>query len=319
MMSTEITIYQAPDRMTLDQAITAWLDEKHNRSESHKTEHAYHNTLHAFRDALQSAGLDLDSDPALIAPLAQGWAGHSARAGHIVTPSTYNQRLAIVSSFYEYAIRNDVLHYNPMERVKRRVVRSKNAARPIAGTRVKSGLSQIDRSTPEGLRDFALLSVALSTGRRVSEIAGLRYKHLRRDGNTCIVEFERCKGNKHFTNHLEAKTTQALYSYLETVYPGQLLALPGESPLWVSFSPRNRGAAISTRTLASICETYLGTSKFHATRHTWAVTMNKKGARLTDISKGLGHSNVKITSDYLDELTGYENVYASQLEEEFGI
>jgi integrase/recombinase XerD len=318
-MTRNLTIYQAPEKLTLDQAITAWLDEKHHRSESHKTQHAYRTTLQGFRDALQSAGLDLASEPALIAPLAQGWAGHSAREGHTVTPSTFNQRLAIVSSFYEYAIRNDVLHYNPMERVKRRVVRSKNAARPIAGTRVKSGLQQIDRSTPEGLRDFALLSVALATGRRVSEIAGLRYKHLRRDGNTCIVEFERCKGNKHFTNRLEAKTTQALYAYLETVYPGQLLALPGESPLWVSFSPRNRGAAISTRTLASICETYLGTSKFHATRHTWAVTMNKKGAKLTDISKGLGHSNVKITSDYLDELTGYENAYATQLEDEFGI
>jgi len=215
---------------------------------------------------LAGAGLDLDSEPATLAPLAQGWAGYSAREGQAVTPSTFNQRLAIVSSFYEYAIRNDVLPYNPMERVKRRVVRSKNAARPIAGTRVKSGLAGIDRSTPEGLRDYALLSVALATGRRVSEIAGLRYKHLRHDGNTCIIEFERCKGNKHFTNRLEAKTTEALYAYLETVYPGQLLTLTGDAPIWVSFSPRNRGEAISTRTLANICEMYLGTSKFHATR-----------------------------------------------------
>ncbi len=142
---------------------------------------------------------------------------------------------------------------------------------------------------------------------------------MRRDGNTCIVEFERCKGNKHFTNRLEAKTTTALYAYLETVYPGQLLTLSGDSPIWVSFSPRNRDEVISTCTLATICETYLGTSKFHATRHTWAVTMNKKGAKLTDISKELGHSNIKITSDYPDELTGYENAYASKLEEEVGI
>ncbi len=318
-MTHDLTVYQTPTTLSIDQAIIAWLNEKHGRSESHKTKHAYETTLHSFREALQSAGLDLSSEPSLIAPLAQGWAGHSAREGQAVTPSTYNQRLAIVSSFYEYAIRNDVLNYNPIERVKRRVVRSKNAARPITGSRVKSGLQQIDRSTPEGLRDYALLSVALATGRRVSEIAGLRYKHLRRDGNTCIVEFERCKGNKHFMNRLEANTTQALYTYLEAVYPGQLLALPGESPLWVSFSPRNKGEAISTRTLANICKTYLGTSKFHATRHTWAVTMNKKGAKLTDISRGLGHSNVKITSDYLDELTGYENAYAGQLEEEFGI
>jgi site-specific recombinase XerD len=190
MTNQDVTIYQAPECMTLEQAIAAWLDEKHGRSESAKTRHAYDVTLQLFQATLQGVGLDLDSDPALVAPIAQGWAGQSVRPGHVVTPSTYNQRLAIVSSFYEYAIRNDVLHYNPMERVKRRVVRSKNAARPIAGNRVKFGLQQIDRSTPEGLRDYALLSVALATGRRVSEIAGLRYKHLRRDGNTCIVEFD---------------------------------------------------------------------------------------------------------------------------------
>ncbi len=318
-MTHDLTVYQGTPTFSIDQAVTAWLDEKHGRSESTKTRQAYETTLQSFRAMLQGAGLDMDSEPALVALLAQGWAGLSRREGQTITPSTFNQRLAIVSSFYEYAIRNDVLPYNPMERVKRRVVRSKNAAHPIAGTRVKSGLQGIDRSTPEGLRDYALLSVALATGRRVSEIAGLRYKHLRRDGNTCIVEFERCKGNKHFTNRLEAKTTRALYEYLEIVYPGQLLTLSGDAPVWVSFSPRNKGQTIGTRTLANICEDKLGTSKFHATRHTWAVTMNKKGAKLTDISKGLGHSNVKITSDYLDELTGYENAYATQLEEEFGI
>jgi hypothetical protein len=59
-MSTEITMYQGPPTLSIEQAIMVWLDEKHHRSESHKTQHAYRNTLHAFRDALQSAGLDLD-------------------------------------------------------------------------------------------------------------------------------------------------------------------------------------------------------------------------------------------------------------------
>ena len=81
------------------------------------------------------------------------------------------------------------------------------------------GLAKIDRSTPEGLRDYALLSIVLATGRSASEIAGLRYKHLHRDGNTCVVDFDNCKGKKSFTNRLEAKTTTALYTYLESIYP----------------------------------------------------------------------------------------------------
>ncbi len=316
-MNTSIITYQPPQRMTLDQAILAWLDEK--RADSIRTADAYEETLNDFRGTLRSAGLDLDSEPALIAPLAQGWARSSRRPGIVVTATTFNQRRAIVSSFYKYAIAYEVLLYNPMERVKRQKVGKKDAARPLPSSIIKAGLAKIDRSTPEGLRDYALLSMFVNTGRRVSEIAGLRYKHLRWDGNTCIVDFDRCKGKKAFTNRLEAKTTKALRAYLECVYPDQLPTLSGDAPVWVSFSDRNRGQAIGTRTLSNLCERYLGTSKTHAPRHTLAVTMHKKGAKITDIKNALGHSNVAITSDYLEELLNYENPLAAELEEEWGI
>jgi len=313
----DITIYQVPARMTIDQAILAWLDEK--RADSLRTATAYEETLNDFRDTLRSAGLDLDSEPAMIAPLAQGWCRSSKRDGAQVTATTFNQRRSIISSYYKYAITYEVLPYNPMERVKRQKLGKKDAARPLASSTIKGGLAKIDRSTPEGMRDYALLSVALATGRRVSEIAGLRYKHLHRDGNTCVVDFDHLKGKKTATNRLAPRTTSALYAYLECIYPGQLLTLPGDAPIWVSFSDRNKGQAIGTRTLANICEAYLGTSKTHAPRHTLAVTMHNKHAKITDISRALGHSNVAITSDYLEEHLSYENPLAAELEDEFGI
>jgi site-specific recombinase XerD len=244
--------------------------------------------LNDFRDTLQAVGLDLDSEPALIAPLAQGWARSSKREGVTVTPTTFNQRRSIISSFYKYALIYEVLQYNPMERVKRQKPGKKDAAHHLASSTVAAGLAKIDRSTPEGLRDYALLSLALTTGRRASEIAGLRYKHLHRDGNTCVVDFDQCKGKKSFTNRLEAKTTNALYTYLESIYPGQLPTLSGDAPIWVSFSDRNKGQALGTRTLSNICEAYLGTSKFHAPRYTVAVTMHNKGAKITTNIKSEG-------------------------------
>jgi site-specific recombinase XerD len=316
-MSTEIKIYQPPQHMTLDQSIRAWLDEK--RADSVRTANAYEDTLNDFRDTIQAVGLDLDSEPALVAPLAQGWARSSKRDGVMVTATTFNQRRSIASSFYKYAITYEVLQYNPMERVKRQKLGKKDAAHHLASSTIKSGLAKIDRSMPEGKRDYALLSIALATGRRASEIAGLRYKHLHRDGNTCVVDFDNCKGKKSFTNRLAPKTTSALYAYLESVYPGQLLALSGHAPVWVSFSDRNKGQAIGTRTLSNICERYLGTSKTHAPRHTLAVTMHNKHAKITDISKALGHSDIKITSDYLEEHLSYENPLSTELEEEWGI
>src|SRR5882762_403463 len=93
-----LTRYIAPERMMLDQAILAWLDEK--RADSERTADAYEKTLNDFRDTLQSAGLDLDSEPALVALIAQGWARHSRRPGAQVTATTFNQRRSIISSFY---------------------------------------------------------------------------------------------------------------------------------------------------------------------------------------------------------------------------
>jgi integrase/recombinase XerD len=254
-----------------------------------------------------------------VAPLAQGWARSSKREGVTVTATTFNQRRSIVSSWYKYAITYEVLEYNPIERVKRQKVGKKDAAHPLSSETVKAGLQKIDRSDPSGLRDYALLSVAFATGRRVSELAGLRYRHLHKDGNTCRVDFDNCKGKKSFTNRLAPKTTKALYIYLETIYPGQLLTLPSDAPIWISFSDRNKGQALGTRTISTICETYLGTSKTHTPRHTLAVSMHHMGAKLTDIQKTLGHSNPAITGEYLEELLSYENPLASQLEEEWGI
>src|SRR2546423_6884403 len=99
----DLTIYQVPARMTLDQAILAWLDEK--RADSLRTAEAYEETLQDFRDMLRGADQDLDSEPAMVAPLAQGWARQRVekpkRPGPIrtgpVTPTTFNQRRSIIS------------------------------------------------------------------------------------------------------------------------------------------------------------------------------------------------------------------------------
>jgi hypothetical protein len=102
----------------------------------------------------------------------------------------------------------------------------------------------------------------------------------------------------------------------DSVYPGsgRVFALSDEAPIWLSFSDRNKGQAIGVRTLANICEPYLGTSKTQAPRYTLAVEMHKKGAKLTAIQKAQGHSNPAITGEYLEEHLSYENPLTAKLE-----
>jgi|SRR5579884_303491 len=305
-------------KMTLDQCITAWLDEKAGLSDSIKTKYAYQDILTDFRAYLRSANHDLDSPASIVAPLAQGWAGFPRR-GDRVSPATFNQRRSILSSFYEYAIANEVLTVNPIRRFKPRKLSHPHKAHSLTPASIKRGLSLIDRSTLSGKRDYALLSLALSTGRRVSELAGLRYGHIQRQGNRSVIQWVRCKGNKQMIDVIEEKTTKALYDYLYAAYGAQLGTLANDAPIWLSESNHNAGEPISARTLQRICEQYLGTSKFHTTRHTFAVALNHKHATLTQIGKLLGHSNLKTTSEYMEELLGNENPYAHDLEDEFGI
>src|SRR6059058_1266662 len=99
----------------LDLALIAWLDAKSNRSQSHKTETAYTTTMSAFRAMLHRATTDLDGDVAAISLLAQAWAGQGRPS-----PATFNQRLAIISSFYSFAMKRGLLDGNPIARVERR-------------------------------------------------------------------------------------------------------------------------------------------------------------------------------------------------------
>src|SRR5439155_5213377 len=92
----------------VDLAIVGWLDAKFHRSKSERTRHAYEDTLRTFRSGLQQKDLDLDGDRAPVALVAQAFASFSVQ-GREVKPATYNQRLAILSSFYVYARKHQLL------------------------------------------------------------------------------------------------------------------------------------------------------------------------------------------------------------------
>lgn len=310
--------------LTIDQALVSWLAKNFRKSQSHKTRQAYEQTITDFRSYLQERGHDLDSDRKVVADLCEQWANESKRPGKEISAATYRQRLSIISSFYEFSIKrevltaqNEVMTYNPIQRLDRERRGSKHAARPMEPSRIKAGLARIDRTTPQGMRDYALLTIALSTGHRASELTGLRLKHLHFGSDGCLVEWERCKGNKQMTSELKGKTTSALLDYLHEIYGPDLQKPNGDAPVWVSFSRRNAGAPIGYQTVRIICEAYLGVSKVHTTRHSAAVRMMKTGATLEEIRHFTGHANIKELATYLEDLTGYTNPYAEAMEEAF--
>jgi site-specific recombinase XerD len=324
---TAITIYQgdiapytppAQYVLSLDGCIAAWLKNKSERTGSAKTKRAYSDTINGFRAMLLAARptpLDLDSTDARAIRLA----AEVFASGNGVSPATFNQRLAILSSFYTYAIKQEVLDKNPIKLIDRRPVQEKDAALPMSDTEVMQAFSKIDRSTLDGLRDYALLSLAVTTGRRSRELASLVWSDIRLTAKKMLITWRRTKGNKQMRDEIEPRTRAALLVYLNALYGADLGQLPKNAPVFVSLSKNNHKGSLSIQAVSDICKKHLGTSKVHTTRHTFAVNLEKAGASLSEIGARLGHASLKTTSDYMKRLHSAENPHAACLGEMFGI
>ncbi len=331
MHETSLTL----PRFTIDASIPEWLAQKRTtRSGSDKTTTAYRETIASFRQFLaEPFHLDLLDNPIDIARLAPLWASTrlpvrltkegtpNKRHTGQVSNSTYNQRLAILSSWYSFVQR--VYHLdipNPIKDVSRRNVQAYAEVLPIGAEVIETGLSAINRDHLQGLRDYAILAVALYTGRRAHELVGLSgndVQILDKGKDASILLRFHCKGGKIEYNLLDSETSGVLLEYLQGQHPQGLE--PG-TPVWVSYSKQNKGQRISVQTLSMVCRQSFGTSKNHRLRHTFADELKNLGAPITDIAAALGHTDIKITQRYmkqLDRLAG--NPLGDKLVKRFGI
>lgn len=314
--------HQPTFRLTIDQMIKAWLHAKFGYSESKRTEILYSRCITAFREVLQSSGYDLDSDPSLIATIAQGWAAQTlpgVRGNRTVGPATFNSRICMLSSFYIYAIKHGWMKANPMQMLEKRKVDARDYARPMQKEDIDHKLAQIDRSTLIGKRDYALLSLALTTGRRRAELLALRWGDIRIDNRgEAIVIWRRCKGGKVMEDQLQPGTLTAILDSMHALYGPNLSRLAPDTPIWVSHANGHKRQPLTTG-IGQIWLRRLGTTKVHSSRHTFAIAMEEAGAKLSDIGARLGHSNLATTSIYMQRLHKAENPYGSKLEAAFGI
>ncbi len=312
----------------LQMLIVEWLHEKYRQTQSTKTRDTYATLLAQYRSALQRQGLDLDRVDCLpqLVTTARGFSTFSAR-GKEVAIATSNLRLAVLSSFYEFAQRNDLLEINPIDKIKRGKTQRYQGAHALQPEIVQARLRSIDTETLDGKRDRALLLVYLQTCRRLSEVASLLWRnvqielqesHQGQSQEVVTLTFERCKGGKSMIDRLPAGVSQILLTWLRSYYTEALPPTPN-APLWVALAAggrngKNRGNQLGNQAIADICQKYLGTSKVHTTRHTGTLVRLKAGATVQDIKKQLGHDSLATTDYYIEVLLHEPDAYADQVE-----
>jgi integrase len=275
MAGAETAIVVSPGERPVDLLIALWLDEKFNRSRSERTRRAYGDTIAAFRSYVRSAGHDvLDTDllkpppeeaglgsqedllrMAGMAGLVQEFVDSPKRDGTPVALSTRNQWLAILSSFYAFAEKRGKLVgvSNPIKQVERSKVQSYARATPLKAEAVQEVLAGIDRRQPMGLRDYALLAIGFSTGRRLAELAALRWGDVLEEQNGSVkvtLTFPHTKGGKVMRDTLPHAVGQVLLEYKQARITDQVMLRP-EDPVWVSYSSNRTSTARALHPTAS--------------------------------------------------------------------
>jgi len=320
---------------SIEAVIGGWIAAKFEKSRSARTQEIYYDTICAFRLLLQEHGRDLlyppDAMPqffrAEISDAAQIYAGSRApgsRHKGDIAPATVAQRLAILSSFYAYCLQKEHLHHtigNPIDRAERPHVEAYAQALPLEAPEVRRRLGAIDPGTHAGLRDLALLSVLLSTGRRVSEVAGLRRSSIELTDNKLIrLSFKRTKGGGMRRDTLSAEVSIIFAKWLAALYGPRFLQVAPHMPVWIDVRHESRAdEPLGYQGIRGVVQAYLGVSKVHATRHTAAVLMELAGAKLTEIQRMLGHKNAATTGIYLEQLNQDKNLYADKMAELLGL
>jgi site-specific recombinase XerD len=236
----------------------------------------------------------------LDAPLIAAFLDHLERdRGN--SPRTRNARLAAIHSLFRFAALRHPEHAALISRVL--AVPTKRFDHAIVfyltPEAVDALLAAPDRSRWIGRRDYALLSVAIQTGVRVSELTSLRCQHVNLSTGAHVQITG--KGRKQRATPLTKQTVAVLREWLRE-RSGQT-----EDPLF----PTSRGRALSRDAVALLVAKHAEAASHrcpalhsktvspHTLRHTAAMNLLHAGVDSTVIALWLGHESLETTQIYL--------------------
>lgn len=149
-----------------------------------------------------------------------------------------------------------------------------------------------------GLRDRAIILTLTLSGRRRSEVMGLRVGDLSAEGSTVFYVY-RGKGGKQGRRELPRPAFDAITTWLASNGEDPATMSPEES-LW----PGPGGSGITSGTFYTNLRRYLRAAGLplagvHIFRHSAAKLRRDAGESVEDVSRFLDHSSPAITSVYL--------------------
>lgn len=180
----------------------------------------------------------------------------------------------------------------------------------LTSRQVKAILSDIDRSTPQGLRDYAIIALMTTGGLRTVEVIRADVGDLRALGDNTVLYIQG-KGRDEKTEYikLSAPVEAAIREYLKI--RGDVEAA---APLFASMSNNSKGGRMTTRSISRIAKDSMIEAGYnserltaHSLRHT-AVTLSLLAGRsLEEVQQFARHANITTTQIYNHALDRAKN------------
>lgn len=219
--------------------------------------------------------------------------------------------LSGIKSFYEYLLLEKRIAVDPTSLLSSpKLTRKLPEVLHLAD--IDSMINQIDHSTPEGVRNRAIIEVLYSCGLRVSELCGLKISNLHFHEEYVMVIG---KGNKARLVPIGMSAMKYTQIYLKEIRGAIDIKDGFEDHVFLN----RRGASLSrvmvfyvVRDLAAKAG-ITKTISPHTLRHSFATHLVEGGADLRAVQEMLGHESITTTEIY----THLDRAYLQQTLKEF--
>ena len=228
-------------------------------------------------------------------------------SGH--KPTTIQNYITAARLFFQWT-EAEGIYPNVASHVKGAKLDREHKKDYLTSKQVKAVLADVDRSTPQGLRDYAIIALMITGGLRTIEVVRADIADLRTLGDDTVLYIQG-KGRDEKTEYIKvsAPVEKAIRDYLKTRSD-----LKPEEPLFACISNRNNGGRMTTRSISRIAKESLEAAGYnsdrltaHSLRHT-AVTLSLlAGKSLAEVQQFARHANIATTQIYNHALDKAKN------------
>ena len=205
------------------------------------------------------------------------------------------RKLSAIRSFYRYLVREEIIPTSPVATTSSPKL-DKRLPSFLTMEEMLRLLEAPDLSTPQGLRDRALLELLYASGLRVSELVNLNLGQVNLDSREIRVWG---KGSKERVVLMGEPAAKAVSAYLSQGRP-KLLGKKRSNALLLN----RYGGRLVERRVQKTLEKYASLAGIdkrvhpHLLRHTFATHLLDGGADLRVVQELLGHANLSSTQIY---------------------